>query len=151
MAQTFAATVGDWARKVEGAFEAVFKESVQELVSEMDGLLVDMVYNQPPAPSGYKRTGFLRASLMASREAMPLLTRENPGVPVPADIGDVVLVISSADLGDTIYLGMTAKYAAYVHYGARGNEPRPWVTLAAQRWEQIVTETARRVRARLGL
>lgn len=42
---------------------------------------------------------------MASTTAMPTLIRANPGVSVPADLSDILLVINSADLGDTIYLG----------------------------------------------
>ena len=148
---SFSATVGAWAEKVPNALEAVFKEAAQELVSQMDQLLADMVYDAPPAASGYKRTGFLRASLMASTTAMPQLTRDNPGVSVPADLGDVVLVINGADLGDTIFLGYTANYAAFVAFGANGAPPRPWVNLVAQRWVQIVDETAARVKQRLGL
>lgn len=85
----------------------MFKESAQELVNELYRLV----------PVG--DTGFLRSSLMASATAMPQMTRANPGVVVPADLGDIVLVIAGADLGDTIYLDYTADYAAYVHYGAR--------------------------------
>ncbi|WP_379069555.1 HK97 gp10 family phage protein [Mesorhizobium sp. UC22_110] len=135
---SFAAQVGSWATKVEGALEAVFKESAQELVSQLNEL----------APVD---TGFLRASLMASITAMPQMTRANPGAAGPADLGDIVLVIAGADLGDTIYLGYTANYAAYVHYGARGNAPRPWVTMVAQRWIAIVEAKAAEVKARLGL
>lgn len=135
---SFAATVGQWAQKVEGALEAVFKEAAQELVSQLNQLV----------PVG--ETGFLRSSLMASTTAMPTLTRANPGMSVPADLGDILLVINSADLGDTIYLGYTANYAAFVHFGAQGRSPRPWVTMVAQRWEMIVAEKAGEVRRRLG-
>ncbi|WP_287199447.1 hypothetical protein [Mesorhizobium sp.] len=82
MAQAFAATVGAWALKVEGALQAIFQESAQELVGQLDQLLVDMVYAQPQ-PAGYTRTGFLRASFMASTTAMPQLTRDGPGISVP--------------------------------------------------------------------
>ncbi|MRX33219.1 HK97 gp10 family phage protein [Aminobacter sp. MDW-2] len=136
---SFAATVGQWAQKVEGALEAVFKEAAQELVSQLNQLV----------PVG--ETGFLRSSLMASTTAMPTLTRANPGMTVPADLGDILLVINSADLGDTIFLGYTANYAAFVHFGAQGRTPRPWVTMVAQRWEMIVAEKAREVKTRLGL
>lgn len=44
---------------------------------------------------------------------MPLMTRSNPGVPVPADLGNIVLVIAGADLGDAIFLGCTANYTAF--------------------------------------
>jgi hypothetical protein len=136
---SFAATIGAWAQKVDGALEAVFKEAAQELVSQLNQLV----------PVG--ETGFLRSSLMASTTAMPTLTRANPGMSVPADLGDILLVINSADLGDTIYLGYTANYAAFVHFGAQGRTPRPWVTMVAQRWEMIVAEKAGEVQRRLGL
>lgn len=151
MVQSFSAAVGDWALKAKGAMEDVFKESAQELVSQMDQLLVDMVYRGPPAASGYKRTGFLRASLMASTESMPQLVRDNPGVSVPADFGDLILVINGSELGGTLYFGYTANYAYHVFAGANGQQPKPWVTLAAQRWPQIVDEVSARVRQRLGL
>jgi len=62
---------------------------------------------------------------------MSTLSRENLGVVVLVDLERVILVINGADLGDTLYLGYTANYAAYVHYGVRGAAPRPWVTMVA--------------------
>lgn len=150
MANTFAAQVGAWCEKVPEALEAVFKESCQELVRQLDEQLVTMVYDQPETPS-YRRTGFLRASLVASTEAMPQLIRDNPGVSVNADYGDVMLVIEGVELGQTVFLGMTAKYSAFVHFGANGRPPRPWVTLVAQRWPQIVSEQSAKVRQAFGL
>lgn len=38
---------------------------------------------------------------------------------MPADLGDILLGINSADLGDTIYLGYTANYAEFMHFGHR--------------------------------
>lgn len=150
MSGTFGAVVGDWAKDVDHALEDVFKESAQELVSQMDQILADLVYDQPQRP-GYRRTGFLRASLMASTDVMPQLVRANPGVAAPAGVGDVVLVINGAELGDTIYLGYTARYGAFVHDGARGQPPRPWVTLVAQRWQVIVEAKSAEVRQKYGL
>lgn len=135
---SFAAQVGSWATKVEGALEAVFKESAQELVSQLTEL----------APVD---TGFLRASLMASTTAMPQMTRANPGAPVPQDLGDIVLVIAGAEIGDTLFLGYTSNYAGHVHFGTQGRAPRPWVTMVAQRWIAIVEAKAAEVKARLGL
>ncbi len=135
---SFAAVVGDWARTVPVALEAVFKESAQELVSQLNALVpVD--------------TGFLRASLRASTTAMPALSLDNPGGSFTPDVGEIELVIVGADLGDTIYLGYTAKYGAYVHYGTNGRPGRPWVDMVAQRWQQIVTAKAAEVKARMGL
>ena len=135
---SFAAQVEDWVRDVKQAEEIIFKESVQEVVTQLNALVpVD--------------TGFLRSSLQASTSAMPMLTRENPGGPDPTNAGEIVLVIAGADLGDTIYLGYTAKYGAYVAYGANGHPGRPWVQMTAQKWPTIVGAVAARVKARLGL
>jgi hypothetical protein len=138
MAKTFSAQIEEWARKVEGATEAIFKESTRELVSQMQALVpID--------------TGFLRASLRASTTQMPVLSLDNPGGSFRPDFGQIELVIAAADIGDTIYLGYTANYGAYVHYGARGRPPRPWVDIVAQRWSVIVNEKATALKSRLGL
>lgn len=135
---TFSAVVGGWAHDVKGALEVIFKESCQELVAQLNTLVpVD--------------TGFLRASLRASTTAMPVLALENPGGAFVADAGEITLVIAGADIGDTIYLGYTANYGAFVHYGANGHAGRPWVDMVAQRWAQIVAAKSAEVKARLGL
>lgn len=150
----FAATVSDWVDRVDGAAEAILKESAQELASEGDQLLVDLVYRAPVSPSGYRRTGFLRASLMASTSGMPAI---NPAAQ-PAENGnysfdaaEITAVLASAQIGQTIYMGYVAGYAAHVHYGANGRPGRPWVELAAQRWPQIVDRKTRELKTRLGL
>lgn len=133
---TFAATVGDWTRKVEGALDVVFRESCDELVSQLNALVpVD--------------TGFLRASLVASTTAMPMI-RATDGT-VPGDFGDIVLVIAGLEAGETLFLGYTASYSAHVHYGANGRPGRPWVDMVAQRWASIVAAKAAEVKSRLGL
>jgi hypothetical protein len=152
VASSFSAVIGKWARDVPEAIDAVFKNSAQRLTKELQGELQRLVYDAPPSPSGYKRTGFLRASLVASTEAMPQLIRDNPGVEVNADaMGPVVLVINGWEGGGTLYLGYTAKYGAQVHMGANGTVPKPWVTMAAQRWPVIVKEEAAKVKAAFGL
>lgn len=150
MPQSFSAQVGDWVHRVKGAEEAVFKEAAQELVSQLNSELERMIY-ETPETEGYKRTKFLQASLMASTSDMPRLSVDNPGQPVTPDFGQIELVINNAEIGDTIYLGYTARYGAYVHYGARGMSPRPWVALVAQRWQQIVASVVSRVKRAYGL
>jgi len=148
----FAATIGDWCRRVPEAIDAILKNSAQRLAKEIDAELDRQVYQAPPSPSGYQRTGFLRASFVASTSAMPQLIRDNPGAVDNTDaMGPIVLVINGWDGGGTLYLGYTAAYGAYVHFGAQGNSPKPWVTLAAQRWPEIVREEAAKVKAAFGL
>ncbi|TKT79975.1 hypothetical protein [Aquamicrobium sp. LC103] len=150
MAQTFTATIENWTRRVIGAEEAVFKESAQELLEELNQQLESMIYETPES-EGYKRTKFLQASLMASTSEMPRLSVDNPGASVVPDFGQIELVINNAELGETIYLGYTARYGAYVHYGTSKMPPRQWVALVAQRWREIVARVAARVKARFGL
>lgn len=158
--KTFSAQIAAWAERVKEAERAVFQESAQEIAKQLNDQITEMIYGTPETPN-YRRTGFLRASLVASTDAMPQLVKENPGAPVTAEnFGDIVLVIAGAELGDTIYLGYTAAYGLYVHggvsgygmYGHKGYQaPRPWVDIVAQRWQQIVAEKAAEVKQRFGL
>ncbi|TCV66282.1 HK97 gp10 family phage protein [Neorhizobium sp. S3-V5DH] len=144
---SFSAKIAAFAEKVPEAFEAVFKESTQEVVREMQTLTREggrMRYD----------TGFLWASLMASTSAMP---RINPNA-YPAeggsyafDFGQVEAVIAGADVSDTLYFGYTAAYAAYREFGARGQPPDAFVRSAAQNWDVIVNRNAKRVQQAYGL
>jgi len=136
---TFSSKIADWVRRVEGGAEAVFKESAQEVVSQAQAMV-------PVA------TGFLRNSLLASTTAMPPINPAATGD--GAGLGawdDVALVIAGAELGDTLFFGWTAAYSGYVHWGARGQPPRPWVSMAAQRWPGIVADKTAELQKRLGL
>lgn len=131
-----------WVSKVKTAWELIRKESIIEMVRQMQAIVpVD--------------TGFLRASLVASTNRLPLAVLENPhpsgALVYPLDTADVELVIHNAASDDTIFLGYTAQYAAYVHYGAQGRPARPWVDMIAQRWPVIVAQKTAEVRMRLGL
>lgn len=150
----FAATVSDWVNKVEGASESILEESALELAEEADQMLVDLVYEAPISPSGYKRTAFLRASFLASTSQMPAINpaaRPVEGAKYAFNIGDISAVLVSGEIGRPIYMGYTAAYAGHVHYGANGRPGRPWVDLVAQRWPQIVKQKEDEIRRRLGL
>lgn len=148
---SFSATISGWAEKVPEAIDAVLQGSAQDLMREMQEELDRMVYQAPISPSGYDRTGFLKASLVASTHEMPRLVRDNPGVPVEWDEAPVVLVINGWDGGGTLYLGYTANYGLMVALGANGAVPKPWVQLVVQRWNAIVERRAAQVKAAFGL
>lgn len=144
---SFAAKVASFADKVEGAVEGVFKSSVQEVVNEMQ---------TPRAAGGRMRvkTGFLRASLMASTSAMPSINRSAKpatGQSYAADFGQIEAVIAGADIGDTLYFGYTAAYAGAREYGARGQAPDAFVRSAVQNWGAIVDRNTARLKQALGL
>ena len=131
---------------MEGAVEAVWKQSAQEVVNEMQ---------KPVAAGGRMRvdTGFLRASLMASTASMPPI---NPQA-VPAEGAgysfadtDIIATIAGAELGQTLHFGYTASYAAFREYGAMGQPPDAFVRTAAQKWPFIVKEVEARLASRLG-
>ena len=62
-----------------------------------------LIYSRPPSPSGYVRTGNLRTS------------------------------ISHAVQGDEAIIGTNIEYAPYVHFGARGTPPKPFLKNAITR------------------
>lgn len=129
MSSSFSATISNWAKTTERAIAAVFKEAVQDLAIELNNEVGRQVYDRPPAPTYSRRSGFLRASLVASTDKMPELIRDNPGGEFSEDahMPAVLLTIHGMDGDDDVlYLGYTSRYAAFVHYGARGVPPAPW-------------------------
>jgi len=149
--QAFSATTEAWTKKVKDAEKFIFQRAAQRLAHELTDEVTRLVYDQPPAPTYPKRTGFLKASLVASNKEMPRLSLDNPGRDVEMDFGPIELVINGTDIGQTIFLGYTSRYGGYVHAGANGQPPKPWVSLVAQRWQQIVSEVAAEVRKEAGL
>lgn len=139
----FAAQVSDWVRQTEQRMEAVFRESAQRVISDM----------QTPVAAGGNMpvdTGFLRASLQVGTDGPAPMTRGRP-----AEGGSYIysptaaaLAIGGAEIGQTIFASYTANYAGFVHYGRAGKPGRQWVTMAAQRWPQIVAAVAGELQSR---
>lgn len=108
MARTVTAQVDDQIAMVERRMQAVHLGVAQDLKEEI----------QLPISAGGKMrvdTGFLRASLQLSMEAMPDIDQEArppddaaKGSFQPDDGLDVIL---AAGIDDTIYMGFTAAYA----------------------------------------
>lgn len=142
----FAATVDAWVQETRERAEAVFRLSAERVIEEA---------RKPVARGGRMRvkTGFLRASLLASTSSMPMIradARPAPGATYEADEGQIKLVIAGASLSDTIYSGFTASYAAAREFGARGQAPDAFVRTAAQQWPQIVNQVVAEARSRAG-
>ena len=146
MTKTFEAQVSDWVAKSKKTVEAVVKESAQRVVAEA----------QKPVGSGGRmrvRFGFLRASGQASTSSMPSINANaepSKGQSYVYSESAIALVIAGASLGQTIYFGYTANYAAAREYGARGQEPDAFVRTAAQKWPQIVKQVSKEAFARSG-
>lgn len=145
---TFSAQIDAWVKETKERQVAVFRESAQRITEEI--LL-------PVAKGGHMRveTGFMRASLSASLdgglpqfqerpEAAVKASRESGAPSIAFDISPVGLVISDADIGDTITFAFAANYARHVE-----NRFAP-VRLGAQRWPQVVAEVAQDAKRRVG-
>jgi len=128
---SFSAQVSDWVREVEGAAEAIFKASVDDLVE-------DAVRTTPVD------TGFLRGSVTGGVNAEP------------SDIDDLrpensyVAEIEPARLGDTVSVRWTAEYAEFVEYGTSKMAPRGFVRQAVQKWPDIVKANEMALGAKIG-
>ena len=139
---SFAAQVDAWVKKTKQRTEAVFKESAQRVISDM----------QTPVGAGGNMpidTGFLRASLQTTLNAPTAkITYRQSDAPVTFDTSAPALTIAGAKLGDTVYAVYGANYAPYVEYGTGGRAGRGFVRLAAQRWPEIVSQAATEARGR---
>jgi len=140
--KSFSAQVDAWVLQTKQRQEAVFKESSQRVIEEM----------QKPVAAGGNMpvdTGFLRASMLTTLGAPATQIKFNPGSGVFNYTGtETVLTIARAEVGDAIYAVYTANYASYVEYGTRGRAGRGFVRLAAQRWKSIVAEVVNEAKAR---
>lgn len=137
MATTFSAQVDARVAVYKKRLRAIMRSSCQDLAEEV---------TTPRAKGGNMRvkTGFLRASLMASTAAMPS-TRPGNVPPESAlngaydfDADTVNLIIAGMMPGDPLYLGFTAAYARPREY------KDGFVRLAAQNWQDIVSRNVQR-------
>lgn len=138
-----AAVVADWVLETEARLNAVAKQSLQELVEEVQ---------TPRAKGGNMRidTGFLRASGQGSIGSMPTGPSRRPddtearyddGSAVP---DTTVLTIARLKLGDVFYFGWTANYAKY------REAKDAFLRRGVQNWQKIVASVVGRLAARIG-
>lgn len=159
---SFDAQVDDWVRKTEARMLAVFRESAQRIILEMQK--VGPSVKNPGGGAGGAMpvdTGFLRASLMTTLNN-PDTTVKFKDDAIGAYVwqeGSVQLVILAARIGDSIYAVYTASYARRMEYGFSGTDSLGrtynqsgygFVRLAAQKWKQVVEEVVRDAKARVG-
>lgn len=159
---SFAAQVNDWVRKTEARMLAVFRESAQRVILEMQK--VGPSAKNPGGGAGGAMpvdTGFLRASLMTTLNS-PDTTVKFKDDAIGAYVwqeGAIQIVILSAKIGDAIYAVYTASYARRMEYGFSGTDSLGrtynqqgygFVRLAAQKWQTIVQEVVREAQSRVG-
>lgn len=128
--RNFTASVDEWVKATEQRMTAVFRESTQWVISLMiNGTPVD--------------TGFARASYRVSTSEMPSISASAKGVDGQAyslDLGNITLAIAGAEIGQTIFCGMTAAYGLPLEYGHSKQAPAGFVRIAAQQWQVIVDQ-----------
>ncbi|ACL61752.1 HK97 gp10 family phage protein [Methylobacterium nodulans] len=143
----FQSQVSEWVRQTEERLTAVFRESAQRVISDMQSRVpVD--------------TGFLKSSLQVSTDApVPADRKPPPGAAPAYNPTAATLAIAGAEIGDTLYASYSAVYARRVNYGFVGTDSlgrtynqagRHFVGLAAQRWPQIVAEVCAELQASAG-
>ncbi len=143
----FGAQVDAWIRESKARITAVFHEATQRTVS----------LAQLPVAKGGRMpvdTGFLRYGIRASLSAMPPVIPTSHGVHgahYEYAPGEISLVINQAKLGQTIYIGYTASYAAYVEYGTSKRPARGFVGNAALQWQATVNQVVENLKARAGV
>jgi hypothetical protein len=132
----FSAQISDFCKATEQRLEVVFKESAQRTVSIAQSLVpVD--------------TGFLRASIRGSNEAMPEIDpKARPtDVSYTYNAGEIVLTIAGAKLGGTFFCGYSASYASALEFGTSKIRPRRFVGQATEQWQATVNQVCRDLEA----
>lgn len=131
----FSASIKDFAEHSKQAMDAVVKQSVQDVVNEA---------NTPIAKGGrmHVDTGFLRASGQMSLTGMPSGPgRGEPNGSYATDDASVITSLANVNIGrDTIFYGWIANYARFREY------KDAFLRSAAQRWQTIVSNNARKVK-----
>lgn len=137
MALNFADQIDTWTKQTEARILAVYKGSVQEFVSRaQDRIPVD--------------TGFARASIRGSLESMPPINQEfrgNPNQNYTFDMTSIVLLINSAQPGQTIYIGWTANYIQHLEWGHSDQAPNGFIGITELEWPEIVAGQIQKAKA----
>lgn len=136
----FASQIDEWTKKTSARMLAVYKGSVQEFISRAQARIpVD--------------TGYARASIRASLEAMPqieLTAHRDPDGSYSVDYSSILITINSAQLGQTLYVGWTANYVPYLEYGHSDQAPNGFIGVTVLEWPQIVAGQIEKAKAAVG-
>lgn len=142
---SFTASVNAWVAMSERRIETVFKESAQDVISEMQEV-GPSVANPDSHGAGNMPvdTGALRASLQAAlNQPSNVVFRPPAAGNIAYDPSHVALVVASAKAGDTIYATYSVEYARAMEYRYG------FTRLAAQNWQSIVNRRAAIVKRRV--
>jgi len=135
------ADMGKWGEKAKRNTTMVMRSSVQKLATD---LMTDVGPGAGQVPID---TGNLRNSLMASTASMPSVREGEFG----DNTGQVTFAIAGATIGQTIWLGWQAVYAARMNYGFTGTDSigrsfnttgRFFLDAKAAKWQGYVDQAA---------
>jgi len=128
-----------WQRKAEAAMTATLKEAAQELTEQANASRFKG--GNTPIDTGFLRNSFNGAvnSIPSGRGTAPKGYKNTD-----FDAGPALLAINSVKIGDRLVLGWTANYAIYME--ARYS----FMRRAAQNWDTIAAQSARKVRRAIG-
>lgn len=142
MAKEFKAQVDAWVLKTRNRLENVVKQSTQDVIEVMQKP-IDKGGNMPV------KTGFLRSSLRITIGGPATGRLDRPGDYNYPDREDRTyeLTILGAPLGESMYAVYLASYAASQEYGTSGRPGKGFRRLAAQQWQQIVTNNVKLARS----
>lgn len=137
MAKGFAAQITAWVAETKERQEAVFRESAQRVVEQMQRV-GPSVANPGGGEGGAMpvATGFLRASLVLALGSPAPAIREPPAgeARYNYDASQPAIVLAGASITDKVYATYTANYAVYANYRNQ------FVGFAADQWPRIVAE-----------
>ena len=129
---SFTRSVKGFVTRTKANAETVWREAVKEVVEQA----------QLPRGAGGNmpvKTGYLRASIRASRSGVPSPipgSRPLPSTTYSYRRSQVHGIIDRTEYGNTIYIGWTAEYAEIQEHRTG------FMRLAAQNWQSIVKRIA---------
>jgi hypothetical protein len=139
-----AATLPEWAAKIEAILDAVTAQATAEMLADIKvtpGINRGGGRQHGTVP---RDLGALARSLQSTLYGSTSLNQEG--------VGSHVLVAGAMKAGDTARFswgGAVAPYAAAVHYGARGVPGTFWIDVAAAKWPGYVAHAVDRAKAAL--
>ncbi|MDX0354313.1 hypothetical protein GOC51_03705 [Sinorhizobium meliloti] len=145
---SFAAQVSEWVQAEKEREAVVLRTAAQMVANNVRRSVAEG--GRIPVD-----TGNLKNSLMASTSTMPRVDEGEREYPDQS--GEIELIISNLDVGETLYLGFQAAYGPRMEYGFVGTDALGrlynqqgfgFVQSAAQTWPQLVAEAEQKVRSR---
>lgn len=138
MAKTFAAQISDFAKRSEEKTRAIMRASVQDVLQAAQTDQVALARGATAVIQGQipRDTGSLMNSLASGLN----------GAFGPESELSYVVTIQQMEIGDVARFAWTAPYAVAIEYGFDTYPGAHFVGANAARWQQFVSENAKRLK-----